>query len=128
MKFGNSYYYHDNWMLAFVMHQFVEFAMIMIENTAYFCGELILSQIGEPVLTSFFNDYQMIFRQMPSPLLGQEASKGDFAFNWRLTSDPVIKEGQMDLRMIGDIMYHYGGGPCSLEPDYFDFMEHSITS
>jgi hypothetical protein len=64
----------------------------MVENTAYFCGELIFSQIGEPVLTSFFNQYQYVFRQMPSPFKGQDLSKGDFLFDWRLTSDPVIRE------------------------------------
>jgi hypothetical protein len=75
----------------------------MIENTAYICGELIFSHIGEPVLTSFFNDYKMPLRNMPSPFLGQEGVFADFQLDWRSTSDPVIKEGQLDMRIIGDI-------------------------
>jgi len=58
-NFGESYLLYDNWFWAFVMHQFVEFAIIMVENTAFFCGELIMTQIGEPVLTDFMNNYKM---------------------------------------------------------------------
>lgn len=43
MNFGDSYLYYDNPFWAFVMHQIVEFAIIMIENTAFMCGELIMS-------------------------------------------------------------------------------------
>jgi hypothetical protein len=34
----------------------------------------------------------------------------------------------MDLKMVGDIWYNYGGSPCEMEPDYFDFMDRSNTS
>lgn len=30
--------------------------------------------------------------------------------------------------MIGEIRYRYGGEPCVMEPDYFDFMDRSNTS
>ena len=59
IKFGESYFTHDDPFFAFCMHQFVEFAIIIIENTAFFCGELMFSRIGEPVLTAFLNDYRM---------------------------------------------------------------------
>ena len=65
----------------------------MIENTSYICGELIFSQIGEPLLTDFFNNYEMPLRRMPSPFLGQEDVEADFQFNWRSTVDPEIKDG-----------------------------------
>jgi hypothetical protein len=98
----------------------------MVENTAYICGELIFSQIGEPVLTSFFNNYKMILRDMPSPFLGQEGTYADFQFDWRSTQDPVIKEGQIDMRIVGEVMYGYSA--CALEPANFDFMQAEVYS
>jgi hypothetical protein len=38
ISFGNSYFYHDNAIVAFVMHQFLEFAIVIIENSVYFVG------------------------------------------------------------------------------------------
>jgi len=38
IRFGNSYFYHDNAIVAFVMNQFVEFAIVIIENSTYFVG------------------------------------------------------------------------------------------
>ena len=35
--------------------------MIVVENTAFICGELILSEMGEPILTEMLNDYKMVF-------------------------------------------------------------------
>ena len=70
IKFGDSYLTHDNWFFAFLMHQFVEFSLIIIENTAFFCGELMMTNIGEPMLTGFMNDYRMPLKAMPTPFLG----------------------------------------------------------
>lgn len=30
--------------------------------------------------------------------------------------------------MIGDISYNYGGMTCKMQPDPFDFMDHTIAS
>lgn len=93
LKFGDSYFTHDNWFFAFTFHQTVKFAMVVIENTAFICGELILSEMGEPVLTQMFNDYKMPFAQMPTPFLGQGDVREDFVLDWRLTHDPMIESG-----------------------------------
>ena len=70
INFGESYFAHDNWFFSFLMHQFVEFSFIIIENTAYFCGPLMLNNIGEPILTTFLNNYRMPLPDMPTPFLG----------------------------------------------------------
>lgn len=59
IKFGKSYFYHDNAIVAFVAHQFVEFAIVIIENSTYFVGQYIFTGMLGPVLTSFLNNYQM---------------------------------------------------------------------
>jgi len=126
MNFGDSYLYYDNWFWAFVMHQIVEFAIIMIENTAFMCGELIMSQIGEPVLTSFLGNYRMPLNQMPSPFRGQEATVADFTLDWRPTQDPSIINGGMESYMTGEILY--ADYTCELAPDAFEFMPAAVYS
>ena len=128
IKFGDSYMTHDNWFFAFCMHQFVEFSLIIIENTAFFCGELMFSQIGEPILTTFLNEYRLPLDQMPSPFLGQGVDRyANFELDWRNTVSPVIKEGQMDMYFLGEITRP--GESCgTLDPDQFDFMGTEIMS
>lgn len=93
LKFGDSYFTHDNWFFALWFHQTLKFAMIVVENTAFICGELILSEMGEPILTKMFNDYKMPFGKMPTPFLGQGDVRDDFMLDWRLTHDPVVEDG-----------------------------------
>jgi len=100
--------------------------MIMIENTAFFCGELILSQIGEPVLTSFMMDYKLPMKALPSPFLGQEGVTDNFTFDWRNTQDPAIYQGAMSTWIVGELLYK--DKSCELDPDYFEFLEDVVFS
>jgi hypothetical protein len=54
-------------------------------------------------LATFFNDYRLPLKNMPSPFGGQEGSLGTFELDWRNTIDPVVKEGQIDMFFIGEI-------------------------
>ena len=44
----------------------------------------------------------MPFPMMPTPFLGQGNIRGDFELDWRLTKDPEISDGQMDLFFLGE--------------------------
>jgi len=70
IKFGDSYFTHSNWFFAFTFHQFVKFGFLVIENTAFICGELILSEMGEPLVTKVFNNFRIGYPQIPTPFLG----------------------------------------------------------
>jgi hypothetical protein len=50
IKFGNSYLYHDNKMMAFVMHQFIYYSIVMIENSTFFIGDYLFSKMLGPLL------------------------------------------------------------------------------
>jgi hypothetical protein len=78
------------------------------------------------VLTSFFGDYKFPLNQMPSPFLGQEGTVADFTLDWRPTRDPEIRQGGMDARMEGEILYK--DFACSLAPDPFEFMLEAVYS
>lgn len=58
IKFGSSYLYHDNKIMAFVMHQFVYFAIVIIENSVYFVGDYIFSEMMGPVVDKMLGHYQ----------------------------------------------------------------------
>jgi hypothetical protein len=57
IKFGTSYLYHDNKIVAFVMHQFVYFAIVIVENSVYFVGDYIFSNMMGPIMDKALNHY-----------------------------------------------------------------------
>jgi hypothetical protein len=40
------------------MNQFVEFAIVVIENSTYFVGQYIFSSLLGPMMSQFLNDYK----------------------------------------------------------------------
>ena len=76
----------------------------------------MFSKLGEPILTTFLNDYRMSLDHMPSPFLGQGQRYANFELDWRNTIDPVVKEGQIDMYFLGEITEP--GESCGeLKPD-----------
>jgi len=85
----------------------------------------MFSNIGEPILTTFLNDYRMPLHDMPTPFYGQGKVTDNFELDWRNTIDPVVKEGQLDMYFLGEITY--GDESCgTLDPDQFDFTTTHI--
>jgi hypothetical protein len=70
IKFGESYLYHDNKIMAFAMHQFVYFGIVIIQNSVYFVGNIVLTDIMGPILDEMLNDYKMKIN-VPSPFKGE---------------------------------------------------------
>ena len=92
IEVGNSAFWHDDEWLKLFLEQFTNFALVMVENSAYFIGDILFTKMGEPVLTSFLNDYKLPLRGMPSPFQGQTAT-ADFELDYRQTADPFITTG-----------------------------------
>ena len=57
IKFGNSMVTHSNWFLELIMHELVLFSEVMIENSAWFFGEYMFTNLLGPVMDKFFNRY-----------------------------------------------------------------------
>lgn len=139
IKFGESYLYHDNKIMAFVMHQFVFFGIVIVQNSVYFVGNIILSDIGGPIMDEFLNDYKMQI-SLPSPFKTESYKKSTFTFDYRNTQSPNIQEGYIDLFFLGEILYEphkwlkgtnmHGANShvCTLEPDYMTFSNTDIFS
>jgi len=69
LNFGDSYLYHDNAIIAFFMHQWVYFAIVILKNSVYFVGQYIFTDMMGPVLDSALNHYKMEMN-MASPISG----------------------------------------------------------
>jgi hypothetical protein len=69
ISFGRSYLYHDNKIVAFVMHQFIYFGIIIVENSAYFAGNILFSRFLGPMMDEALNHYTTTFF-LDSPLEG----------------------------------------------------------
>jgi hypothetical protein len=61
MSFGDSYLNHDNPIIAFLMHQLVYFITVILENSVYFVGEYIFSDMMGPVMDKLLNHYMITF-------------------------------------------------------------------
>jgi len=83
VKFGSSYLYHDNKIMAFVMHQFVYFAIVIIENSVYFVGDYIFSEMMGPVVDKMLGHYKTGIT-LRSPFPGQTTS-ANYEFDFRNT-------------------------------------------
>lgn len=138
IKFGNSYLYHDNKIVAFVMHQFVYFAIVIVENSVYFVGDYIFSNMMGPIIDKALNHYKTGII-LKSPFQGQ-TSEAQFDFDFRNTQSPFIGEGYMDSYFLGELLYHpiddtlvegdhgYAPANCTLEHDFMSFMNSETFS
>jgi hypothetical protein len=128
LNFGDSYLYHENWFVAFVMHQFVYFSVIMIENSAWFVGEYVFSKMLGPVIDEFMNDYKKRLT-IKSPFKGQ-SSASMFEFDFRNTWNPAITEDNLDFFFLGAVN-HIGvkgqRSECNIEPSYLDFDDEKTS-
>jgi hypothetical protein len=70
VRFGESYLYHDNPITALVMHQFIFFGIKIVENSVYFLGDYIFSNLMGPIMDQFLNHYMFEF-PYPSIFRGQ---------------------------------------------------------
>jgi len=88
LNFGDSYLYHDNNIVAFFMHQYIYYTLIVIENSVYFVGQYIFTHMLGPVLDEMMNHYKTDIT-LASPLLGQ-TSTDKFTFDFRSVRSPNI--------------------------------------
>jgi len=89
IHFGDSYLYHDNPVIAFIMHQFLYFGLVIIENSVYFVGEYIFTNMLGPVMDGFLNHYKFPFA-WPSMVRGQN-SWDFFTLDFRNVKSPSIQ-------------------------------------
>ena len=70
IQFGESYLYHDNPVEAFFMHQIVYFGIVIIENSVYFVGQYIFTNMAGPIIDGYLNHYKMLIPNFPSIVRG----------------------------------------------------------
>lgn len=117
IHFGESYLYHDNPITAFIMHQFIYFGIVIIENSVYFVGQYIFTNMMGPVMDNFLNHYMLPFA-FPSMVRGQN-SWDLFTLDFRQTQSPYIGQGWIDFFINGELLY--AGEGCELENDNLQF-------
>lgn len=69
IQFGNSYLYHDNKMVAFLMHQVIYYSIVMVENSAFFIGGYLFSKMLGPIFDQMLGNYETTVH-MPSIFRG----------------------------------------------------------
>jgi hypothetical protein len=123
IHFGESYLYHDNPITAFVMHQFIYFGIVIIENSVYFVGQYIFTNMMGPVMDSFLNHYMFPFA-FPSMIRGQN-TWDLFTLDFRNTQSPYIGDGWIDFFIHGQVLY--AGQGCNIVADNLEFSVTGST-
>lgn len=123
IHFGESYLYHDNPITAFIMHQFIYFGIVIIENSVYFVGQYIFTNMMGPVMDNFLNHYMLPFA-FPSMVRGQN-SWDLFTLDFRQTQSPYIGQGWIDFFINGELLY--AGEGCELVNDNLQFSVAGAT-
>lgn len=124
INFGDSFFYHDNEILAFVMHQFILLVIVMIQNVTYFAGETIFSNMMGPILDGWLNHYKYTL-PFPSLVRGQD-TLDMFTLDYKQVRDPQFHAGAIDFFFTGELLYK--GEGCPMEHDWMDFMDGTMTT
>lgn len=59
INLGESFLYFENWFTQFLMWQAMEFVFVMVQNSIYFIGTFIFTDMAEPLVDKFLNSYQL---------------------------------------------------------------------
>lgn len=104
MKFGESFLHHDNVFCEIIFHQLIKFGLVVIQNSVYFAGDYIFSDMFEPILTSALNEYRQPFRLI-NPFNGQTLSDS-FEIDWHPTQEPWFGHDYIDFHVLGQTIYN----------------------
>lgn len=118
INFGQSYLYHNNPITAFIMHQYLMFGIVVIEDSIWFIGTFVLSHMLGPIMDDFLNHYMWKFT-FPTMIRGQH-SQDEFTLDFHHTQTPFIGEGYIDMYLKGELLYR--DNTCDLKPDQLTFL------
>lgn len=113
INFGKTMITNTNWFLETIFHGIVEFSIVMIENSAWFWGEYVFTNMLGPVMDKFANHYQMP-QVIESIADGTDASWVYFV-DYRNTRNPYIGENRVVFSLYGE-MYALSRDRC----DHYD--------
>jgi hypothetical protein len=53
---GGSYVYHDNFYVRFIMYKIIQPSKVMIENSAFYLGDKIFTELLGPAIDKHLNN------------------------------------------------------------------------
>lgn len=57
IDFGDSYFHHENNILRYAYHDMIKLALVVIENSSYFMGKYMFTELLGPVLDVYLRHY-----------------------------------------------------------------------
>ena len=100
--------------LSMAMHQLLQFSFIMIENSAWFFGEFMFTNMLGPVFDKALNHYRYVFPIFS--LLDGYHDMQPFTMDMRNTMDPFVEEHSITFGFFGEL-YKAGEGCPNYVPE-----------
>jgi hypothetical protein len=99
--------------------------MVMIENSCWFLGDYMFSQMLGPVFDSYANHYTHDFK-IQNTLLGLNNKVDFLQFDFRNTKPPLIDKDTIEFFMFGDFI-HEKNDCTDLNPSPISFLEGHLS-
>jgi hypothetical protein len=124
IDFGESFFYHENLYLKILMHQLVHLSLVIIENSSYFMGKYMFTEMLGPVLDVYLKHYEQDFT-IYNHLPGQN-TWDVLTFDYRNMEAPYIDKGIIEFSLMGDTQYK--GRHCrDMSPRPMDYLEGHLS-
>jgi hypothetical protein len=127
LDLGGTYFEFENGFLEFLAWQVINFTFIMIENSIYWVGPFLLTDMAGPNIDRIMYGYQVPWK-IKTPI-DVEHLKGDHKpyalMHWDLrnTRAPVVANGNIDLFLMGELKYMDVLETCKYDPEYMTFAD-----
>jgi Na+-driven multidrug efflux pump len=90
IKWGSTTVTHKRWWMEYLMKQMIVFSEVMIENSAWFVGEYMFSNLMGPAMDKLLNHYRLV---MPiHSFFKGNTDKEYFTLDYRNLNDPIIED------------------------------------
>jgi len=116
--FGETYFYFENEFTEFLFWQALQFTIVMIENSIFFVGSIVFTDMLEGLIDEYSHGYQKKF-WMKSPIVSNDIVDALFNFDYRQVRSPYVGNGYIDFFFMGELEYALGnkqGEFCKWDP------------
>jgi len=104
VDFGQTDFFFENGFTEFLVWQALEFSIVMIENSIWFLGDVVFTDMLEGLIDRYSHGYQKQF-WMKSRIVSNDIVDALMNFDYRHVRAPYVGNGFIDFFFMGELEY-----------------------